>query len=67
MNKKQGIYKITSPSGRVYIGQSVNIEKRFKKYVRLDCKEQTRLYRSFKKHGVENHMLEIIELCSEHL
>ena len=25
-----GIYKITSPSGRIYIGQSTNIEKRKK-------------------------------------
>jgi len=33
-----GIYKITSPSNKVYIGQSINIEKRFKSYKRYDCK-----------------------------
>ena len=27
-----GIYKITSPSGKVYIGQSIDIERRWKKY-----------------------------------
>ena len=27
-----GIYKIVSPSGKVYIGQSTNIERRWKEY-----------------------------------
>jgi hypothetical protein len=30
-----GIYKITSPSGKVYIGQSINIERRIKEYKNL--------------------------------
>lgn len=56
-----GIYKVTSPTGRVYIGQSINIENRFREYRRLKCKNQTRLYRSFLKHGVKNHNFEILE------
>jgi group I intron endonuclease len=59
-----GIYKITSPSGKIYIGQSVNIETRFRKYKYLNCKRQTYLYNSFQKYGVENHKFEIIEECS---
>lgn len=58
-----GIYKITSPTNRIYIGQSVNIENRFKKYKYLGCKTQTRLYRSLKKYGVKNHLFEILEEC----
>jgi len=59
-----GIYKITSPSNRVYIGQSINIEKRFKEYSILrNCKLQIKLYRSFLKHGVNNHKFEILEEC----
>jgi group I intron endonuclease len=58
-----GIYKITSPSKRVYIGQSINIEERFKAYKNLWCKGQTRLYESFKKYGVEMHIFEIINQC----
>lgn len=27
-----GIYKITSPSNRIYIGQSIDIEARWKSY-----------------------------------
>jgi group I intron endonuclease len=57
-----GIYKITSPSGKVYIGQSINIEKRFKYYKCLtkSLKKQLLLYNSFCKHGVENHKFEIV-------
>lgn len=63
-NEKQitGIYKITSPSGKVYIGQSVDIHKRFRNYKTLNnCKQQIRLYNSLKKHGPSNHIYEIIE------
>ena len=58
-----GIYKITSPSKRIYIGQSIDIEKRFNTYKRLDCKSQTILYRSLLKHGVNKHKFEILCEC----
>lgn len=60
-----GIYKITSPTERVYIGQAVNIEKRWRYYQKVLCKGQVRLYNSFLKYGVENHVFEIIEECAE--
>ena len=60
-----GIYKITSPSNKVYIGQSKNIEKRFKQYSSLSqTKLQKRLHYSFNKYGVINHKFEIIEECN---
>lgn len=59
-----GIYKITSPSKKVYIGQSVNIEKRIKMYKYLHCKKQPIIYNSLVKYGVENHKFEIIEECT---
>lgn len=58
-----GIYKITNPKGKIYIGQSVNIKKRFKTYMSLSCEKQTHLYNSFVKYGFECHILEIIEVC----
>lgn len=58
-----GIYKITSPSGKIYIGQSININSRFKYYYRYGCKNQIRLYNSFLKYGVKEHLFEIIEEC----
>ena len=59
-----GIYKITSPSNKVYIGQSKNINSRIKTYEKLRCKGQTKLYNSLKKYGFKNHKIEIIEQCS---
>jgi group I intron endonuclease len=62
-----GIYKITNPSGKVYIGQSINIEDRWKKYQKYpeSIKNQTKLYNSIIKHGYKNHIFEIIEECEE--
>jgi group I intron endonuclease len=62
-----GIYKITSPSGKVYIGQSVNIERRFTSYKRMYTKnsKQTKLHRSFLKYGVDSHIFEVVLLCEE--
>lgn len=64
INIKCGIYKITSPSGRVYIGESKDIERRWKSYKSMfNCKNQTKLLNSFKKYEVKNHTFEIIEEC----
>lgn len=58
-----GVYKITSPSNRIYIGQSIDIEKRFSYYKRLACDKQRKLYNSLVKYGYEKHVFEIIEEC----
>lgn len=60
-----GIYKITSPTGCINIGQATDIENRFSYYKRLACKGQKRLYNSLKKYGVKNHTFEIIHLCKK--
>ena len=58
-----GIYKIISPSNKIYIGETINFQQRFKKYLNLSCKGQQKLYNSFIKYGVENHIFEVIEIC----
>jgi group I intron endonuclease len=61
-----GIYKITSPSGKVYIGQSINIEDRWKKYERFLTNKMSigpKLYNSLKKYGWKQHIFEILEEC----
>lgn len=63
MNKICGIYMITSPTGKVYIGQSYNIRLRFavhksrSKLKKFGCK----LYSSFEAHGFERHLFEIVQ------
>lgn len=59
-----GIYKITSPSKKIYIGQSQNILKRFAQYKRYSCEHQDYLYHSLKKYGADKHIFEIIHVCS---
>lgn len=62
--KLTGIYKITSPSGRIYIGQTRNFKSRCSDYKNLDkVVKQRRLYNSFVKYGAENHIIEFIEEC----
>jgi group I intron endonuclease len=59
-----GIYKIINPKGKIYIGQSINIDRRFKEYKKLQCNQSIKLYNSLKKYSPENHIFEIIEECS---
>lgn len=58
--KRSGIYKITSPSGKVYIGQSWEIHKRWGAYRNNAAYRQPYLNASFKKHGVDKHNFEIV-------
>ena len=55
-----GIYKITSPTGRVYIGQSWNLEQRLNAYKQLKCTKQPKLHSSLLKHGWVNHTFETV-------
>jgi group I intron endonuclease len=59
-----GIYKITSPSGKIYIGQSTNIPKRIQSYRYSSTSKQIKIYRSIKKYGIENHIFDVVEECS---
>ena len=61
--EKIGIYKITSPTGKVYVGQSIDIPRRFREYINLKCSQQPKLYNSLKKYGPQNHLFEILEIC----
>jgi group I intron endonuclease len=58
-----GVYKITNPKGKIYIGSSKNIYRRFKSYKKLRCTGQPKLYNSLTKYGVENHIFDIIHTC----
>lgn len=64
---KTGIYKITSPHNKIYIGQSWNIKDRWRRYKYSSTKRQHKLYNSFQKHGIENHIFEIIHLLDENI
>ena len=54
------IYKITNPSGKVYIGQTWDWSMRIAFYRTRNCKTQIGVYNSLIKHGYDNHEFEII-------
>lgn len=60
-----GIYKITNPNGKIYIGKSKDIEYRFMQYALLDKRViGIKLFNSLQKYGWDDHIFEIIEECS---
>ncbi len=60
-----GIYKITSPTNKIYIGKSTNCNQRKVYYRRSACKTQTKLLNSLKKYGWKKHRFEIIKKCNK--
>ena len=64
VTKKMGvIYKITSPSGRLYVGKTHDLRKRINAYkcdVRKNRKD-LKLHNSLRKYGWDAHILEVIE------
>ena len=60
-----GIYKITNPKGKIYIGQSVDINRRKSCYKnQYENQIGKRIYNSINKYGWENHIFEVIKECS---
>lgn len=65
-----GIYKITNKvNGHSYIGQSVDIARRWRQHRNLasnpnDSSYNNPLYRAIRKYGIDNFVFEIIEECS---
>ena len=60
-----GIYKIISPTNKVYIGQATDIDKRIKKYKwASSIKKQPKIKCSIEKYGWQNHRWEKIVECS---
>lgn len=60
MTQNTVIYAITSPSGKVYIGQSCNYYARYRTYMTKRCKHQPKLLNSLSKYGPDKHKFEIL-------
>jgi group I intron endonuclease len=54
------IYKITSPTEKVYVGQSIVVEARWAAYRNGYSQRQAKLHASFIKHGVDQHRFEVL-------
>ncbi len=60
-----GIYKITNLiNQKSYIGQSIDIKRRWRDHRRCAKTEDNCLYRAIRKYGVDNFSFEVIKECS---
>ena len=55
------IYKIESPSGRIYIGKTNDFKTRMRRYSSSNCKAQKLVYASILKYGFKAHEVNIID------
>jgi len=55
------VYKITSPSGRIYVGRTFNYSERLKDYKYNQHIGQKLLYHSMCKYGFDTHKFEIVD------
>ena len=60
MIKIQGIYKLTSPSNKIYIGQSVNLYQRLNCHKNNSTKSKNVIQKCIFKYGWENMTVEIL-------
>jgi group I intron endonuclease len=62
MSKIGYIYKITSPTNKIYIGKTTRLNDRISSYRTSNgISEQKMIFSSIKKHGWENHKFEVID------
>ena len=59
-----GIYKITNPQGEIYIGCTIDWDRRKKEYKNLRVKGRSLIHESLLKYGWANHKFILIEECS---
>ena len=60
----RGIYKVTNKiNGKVYIGQSVDIGRRWCEH--MNAKDDIYFHKAIQKYGVENFEWEVIEQCKK--
>lgn len=67
-----GIYKITNSTNQMcYIGQAVNVAKRWKEHIRCaigaDKAPNNKLYAAMRESGIENFTFELIEECPQEI
>lgn len=59
------VYKLISPSGKVYIGQTWNLEERLKSYKKKSCKGQKKLFNAILKYKFDSFEIEVLDYCYE--
>lgn len=63
---KNCIYKLTSPIGKIYIGQCKDFEKRKKQHKWLSSKGSSLINKAIKKYGIDNFNVEFLYFQDEY-
>ena len=58
--KKSGIYKLTFPNGKVYVGQSIDIKQRWYAHKCTLNKTRTPLINAINKYGWNNVIKDVL-------
>jgi group I intron endonuclease len=69
MGKVCGIYQIKTPSGKKYIGKSVDINQRWQKHkyiAKTNSEDKSAIHLALQKYGVENCEFLVLEECEAH-
>lgn len=65
LNTNCGIYRMISPTHKVYIGKSKNLKRRESSYKLIKfVKSQRKLYNSLMKYGFDAHNFEVVEFLN---
>ena len=68
LENNAGIYYFCSPSGKFYVGSSVNVRMRYYAYrnrLKANQNDQPKLYNSFRKYGLEAHQFYLLEVVED--
>jgi group I intron endonuclease len=63
---KNCIYKLTSPSGKVYIGQCIDFEQRKRQHINRSKNPKTSIERAINKYGFHNFSVEFIHVLPKY-
>lgn len=58
--KNPGIYILTSPDSKTYVGKAINLQKRVREHLSLKTPNCKAIHRAIKKYGAENMHVETI-------
>lgn len=62
--KKAYVYRIINPLGKIYVGSTLNYQRRFNQYKSMKKSSQTLILNSILQYGFENHKMELILECN---
>lgn len=61
IDNSYSIYKLTSPSGKSYIGQTIDYQRRMREYLLAPVRYKTKIFKAIRKYKFESFSTEVIQ------